>query len=112
MDKSTTNRLARFCVEQSQAFNTGDWFDLNAVDEKVIVLAARYLSMTSWYGHEEDLSEIVEHMQISGEPPESTTLCNEAQALEFDLSYFSAVVRGGIARNCQANAVGGHGRLH
>ena len=112
MDKSTTNRLARFCVEQSQAFNTGDWFGLHAVDEKAVALAARYLSMTSWYGHEEDLSEIAENMQIGGESPESTTLCREAQALEFDLSYFSAVVRGGIARCCQAPAVERQGCLH
>ncbi len=99
-------------MEQSKAFNSGDWLDLIAIDGEVIALAARYLSMTSWYGHEEDLNKIAEQMQIGGDQQGSSTLCHETQALEFDLSYFSAAVRGGIARSWLAYFPEEQGQLH
>ena len=64
MGMLTTEALARFCIEQSLSFDAHDWLLLTEFDEKKVGLAAKYLSMTSWYGHEEDLEAIAGYAHI------------------------------------------------
>ncbi len=97
MDRHVTNVLARFCVAQSHHFDAGDWLLLHDMDIKAVALAARYLSMTSWYGHEDELESIAD--RIHAFEGDSAGLYQESQQLEFDLSYFSSAVRFGIHRH-------------
>ena len=97
MDKPMIQVLARFCVDQSEHFNARDWLRLDGVDASVVGLAAKYLSMTSWYGHEDDLVEIAERLHDFDDG--SAALYRESRMLDFDLPYFSSAVRFGIARS-------------
>ncbi len=97
MNKQTTDTLARFCIAQSDTFNPNDWFYLNDIDEKAVALAAKYLSMTSWYGHEDSLEKIAEKMHPFIQ--NSTGLHIESRLIDFDLPYFSSIVRMGIAKS-------------
>lgn len=96
MDRRTTDALAKFCIEQHGCFSPHDWLFLDDIDEKAVALAAKYLSMTSWYGREDALEEIAE--RIHAFEGNSTGLYRESRLLDFDLPYFSSAVRAGIAR--------------
>lgn len=96
MDKNTINALAQFCVEQRNAFNPLDWYKFSEIDNKAVALAAKYLSMTSWYGHEDALEKIAEDICPFAE--NSSWLHIESRLSDFDLPYFSSVVRFGITR--------------
>lgn len=96
MDRRTTDALAKFCIDQHCCFNSHDWLFLDDIDKKAVALAAKYLSMTSWFGHEDALEEIAE--RIHAFERNSTGLYRESRLLDFDLPYFSSAVRAGIAR--------------
>jgi hypothetical protein len=91
-----TESLAQFCIAQSDKFNPDDWDVQFAMNRKALALAAKYLSMTSWYGHEVELELIVAATQVVGES--SLGLYRESQVIGFDLPYFSYTVRAGIAQ--------------
>jgi hypothetical protein len=91
-----TDSLVQFCIAQSDEFNPDDWDVQFAMNQKALALAAKYLSMTSWYGHEEELERIVAATQDVVES--SFGLHRESQAIGFDLPYFSYMVRFGIAQ--------------
>lgn len=103
MDRRTTDMLAKFCIDQSCCFNSLDWLLFDGIDPKAVALAAKYLSMTSWYGHEEALAAVVERIHALDD--DSAGLYRESRLLDFDLPYFSSVVRLGIAR-ARGNLVG------
>lgn len=95
MEKCDTELLAQFCITQRNAFDANDWHLRFDADGAALALAAKYLSMTSWYGHEDELEQIVAR---TGAPAENSVgLYRESQVAAFDLPYFSAKVRGGIA---------------
>lgn len=96
MGMLTTEALARFCIEQSLSFDAHDWLLLTEFDEKKVGLAAKYLSMTSWYGHEEDLEAIAGYAHIFDSS--SAGLGYEQLPLEFDLLQFATAVRMGVTR--------------
>jgi hypothetical protein len=95
MDRQATESLARFCIEQRNALDPDDWYQRSETDGKVVALAAKFLSMTSWYGHDDELVEIATkiHPALDG----SSSLYCEAQAMAFDWPHFSTTVRIGIA---------------
>lgn len=97
MNRKTMDSLANFCIAQRNAFAAEAWLARAEANREEVGLAATYLSMTSWYGYEEELEEIARRNHFSVESP---GLHREAQSIAFDLPYFSAKVRGGIAR-CQ-----------
>ena len=96
MDKLTTESLAQFCIAQSNAFDLDDWHARFAIDPKAVALVASYLSMTSWYGHDEELEQIVAATHAA--TGDSHTLQRESRAIGFDLPHFSYTVRIGITR--------------
>ena len=92
---ASTESLTQFCIAQRDAFNRDDWYARFNIDSKAIALVARYLSMTSWYGHEEELERIA----VATDACEiSCGLHRESWAMGFDLPHFSYTVRRGIAR--------------
>lgn len=102
MDRGMTDSLAHFCAVQRNNFEAEDWLALDGIYRDALGLAAKYLSMTSWYGHAEELEEIARRNHFSDR---STGLHRESQALRFDLPYFSAKVRLDVAR-CQPDTPG------
>lgn len=96
MDRHTTSALAKFCVDQCNTFNFRDWLLLQGIDDKAVALAARYLSMTSWYGHEDELEEIA--TRIHAFEQNTSVLYDESRQIDFDLPYFSVMVRYGVLR--------------
>lgn len=96
MDRHATELLAQFCIAQRIAFDAHDWIKRMAVDGDAVALAAKYLSMTSWYGHEFELEEIAAGTRLFVD--NSSGLHRESKAADFDLPYFSAKVRLGIAQ--------------
>lgn len=90
---SITESLAQFCIAQSDAFNRDDWYARFNIDGKAVALAAKYLSRTSWYGHEEELEQIAIAMDAFDN---SYGLHRESRAIGFDLAHFSYTVRRGL----------------
>lgn len=95
MDELAFDSLAQFCADQFSQFEAAAWMDRSSIDGKVHAVVAKYLSMTSWYGHEVELERIAANTD--------STLANiagfhrEAQAIGLDLGSFSAMVRRRIA---------------
>jgi hypothetical protein len=87
--------LAQFCIAQSDAFSRDDWYARFNIEGDAVALAARYLSMTSWYGHEEELEQIAVTTDVL---ESSNGLHRESRAIGFDLAHFSYTVRSGIAQ--------------
>lgn len=94
MHKRATESLAEFCIAQRNAFDPVDWYMRFGIDREAVPLAAKYLSMTSWYGHQEDLDRIASSMHCFVE--NSRGLYHQSKAIGFDLSIFSARVRAGV----------------
>ena len=63
MDRQSLKALAEFCVEQHEAFNAPAWTDRNGVDASNLAGAAEYLSLTSWYGHEDALASVASKLR-------------------------------------------------
>lgn len=95
MDRQTTDSLAQFCASQHTDFAAADWQVWSDIDEDAVALAAKYLSMTSWYGHGEELEEIAMKNHFS---EKGSGLHRESQAISFDLPYFSVKVRVSVVR--------------
>jgi len=94
MNISATQSLVQFCIAQRNAFDADAWHAQSNIDPKAVGLAAKYLSMTSWYGHEEELAHIA--VALQGRAESSLGLYRESQEIGFDLPYFSVRVRIGI----------------
>ena len=95
MDRRAIELLAQFCMAQRNNFDPHDWYVRFDIDGPAVALAAKYLSMTSWYGHEEELEQIVAGTHLFAE--NSAGLHQESKTVGFDLPYFSAKLRLGIA---------------
>jgi hypothetical protein len=95
MDKTLIQTLAMFCADQHEAFQAGAWLarhtGSSVVDRVAIAVVAKYLSMTSWYGHAVELEAIAAELH----PPLKTAggFDRVAQACEFDPGRFSVALR-------------------
>ncbi len=95
MDEPAIEDLAQFCADQFSPFDSAAWLIRSGVDGKATAVAAKYLSMTSWYGHEEELERIASRSDaciksISG-------FHKEAKAIGLNLTSLSTSVRRKIA---------------
>ncbi len=88
--------LVQFCIDQRNAFDAAAWLAKFEELGEPVALAAKYLSMTSWYGHEAELDQISATTRVFAD--NSNGLHMESQAMEFDLHTFSIRVRLGLAR--------------
>jgi len=95
MDEPTFDSLAQFCADQFNQFEAEAWLDRSSADGKVRAVVAKYLSMTSWYGHEAELERIAAHTDSA--LANMAGFHREAQAIGLDLGSFSALVRRRIA---------------
>jgi len=87
--------LARFCAEQRQQFVAHAWLTSADTDKRTLAVVAKYLSMTSWYGHEDELLNIAAEIHPAVSDDEGFNV--ESQAIGFDLTHFSSKVRYSIA---------------
>lgn len=110
MDRRATELLAQFCIAQRNHFDPHEWYVRFELDGAAVALAAKYLSMTSWYGHEDALEQIVAGTHLFAE--NSAGLHQESQAVGFDLPYFSAKVRLGLAAAMQPRVAPRRERRH
>lgn len=108
MDRRAMELLAQFCITQHKTFFPHDWYRRFESDGPAVALAAKYLSMTSWYGHETELEEIAAGTHVFAE--KSAGLNQESEAIDFDLPYFSAKVRLGLASAMQSRPARRHDR--
>ena len=95
MNQQESVALAQFCADQYFAFDSRAWARRSLYDRNASTVAAMYLSMTSWYGHEGELERIAagaRALHASGEEFRRT-----AQASDFDPGLFSSMVRAEIA---------------
>lgn len=103
MQRHIFKNLAQFCVEQYSSFDPRAWLGEGLFDGRLVADAAKYLSMTSWYGHADELEKIavvaIERIGASTEEliNVSADLQMELNDIGLDLVYFSAMVRYGIA---------------
>ena len=95
MDILGTDSLVLFCIRQRFAFDTGAWRRRSAADGKVIALTAKYLSMTSWFGREDELERIA--LELDAVVVGTSEFQRNVRAIGLDLGYISARVRFGIA---------------
>jgi hypothetical protein len=95
MNQPALDSLARFCADQRQSFESNAWLNCSDADRRTIAIVAKYLSMTSWYGHEDELVNIA--AEIDPEVSNDFGFDGEAKAIGFDLMHFSTTVRYRIA---------------
>ena len=91
MNEQESAALAQFCADQYFAFDAHAWHKRSLYDHHASTVAAMYLSMTSWYGHEDELERIASDSRVlhtSGE-----AFRRVAQASTFDPEQFSKRVR-------------------
>ncbi|MDD5248331.1 MAG: hypothetical protein PHY45_05070 [Rhodocyclaceae bacterium] len=99
--KRAIESLVQFCIAQRNAFDIAAWFAKFEDEGEAVALAAKYLSMTSWYGHEAELEQVAAATHVFAD--NSNGLHLESQAVGFDLNYFSTRVRIGIAQAGQVS---------
>ena len=95
MDQQESEALAQFCADQHYAFDARAWQRRSQYDRNASTVAAMYLSMTDWYGHEDELERVAARafaQHVNGEAFQRT-----AQASTFDHTRFAAMVRSEIA---------------
>jgi hypothetical protein len=95
MDAHAYDSIAQFCVEQYGKFDAQAWKRRGVADRKLVAIAAKYLSMTSWFGHEDQLERII--AEIDASLASSAEFNRELDSIGFDLVLFSSAVRCGIA---------------
>ncbi len=88
--------LVQFCIGQRCAFDAAAWLEKFEELGEPVALAAKYLSMTSWYGHEGELERVAASTHAFAD--NSNGLHVESQALGFDLHSFSVKLRLGLAQ--------------
>ena len=95
MDERTFQSLTQFCADQFSVFDACAWGETCVIDRRAIAVTAKYLSMTSWYGHEEEL----ECISVGVDAPilSASQLHRETQAIGLDLKTLSAKLRHKIA---------------
>ena len=95
MDDRAFQSLAQFCTDQFVAFEANAWIGSSLIDRNTIAVTAKYLSLTSWYGHEDELERIA----VGTYAPILTVsqLHRETQAVGLDLTRLSARLRHKIA---------------
>ena len=95
MNTQAYESIAQFCVEQYSRFDPQAWKRRSIADRKLVAVAAKYLSMTSWFGHEDQLEEIV--ADIDAALADDREFNRELGSIGLDLALFSASIRCGIA---------------
>lgn len=95
MSRQESESLAQFCAEQYYAFDASKWLQRSIEDGNASAVAAMYLAMTSWYGHEDQLERIASDARAIS--PDGGHFQRAAQLSGFDLAGFSVAVRYAIA---------------
>ena len=95
MNSQAYESIAQFCVEQHGRFDPYAWKRRSVADRKLVAVTAKYLSMTSWFGHEDHLERIA--VDIDAGLADDREFNKELGSIGLDLALFSASVRGGIA---------------
>ena len=91
MDRQSLRALAKFCVEQHETFTASAWTDRSGVDGSNLLGAAEYLSLTSWYGHEDALASVASKLRAGLAGRAASNVVDSAS--EIQLSDFSAMTR-------------------
>ncbi len=95
MHTQSLDSIAHFCIDQYSAFDANAWIRRGTADAKLVAVAAKYLSMTSWFGNKAALERIA--TQIDADMASSTKFNRELRAIGLDhLAFFSETVRCGI----------------
>lgn len=93
MKRQELNALTSFCAAQRDHFLMDDWTarKAEALDDRVLAFMAKYLSMTSWFGHEDELASVAEAIYpgISAEDAFARLQCE----LDLDLADMSTTLR-------------------
>jgi hypothetical protein len=95
MNHEEAKALAQFCADQFYDFDAHAWKRRSRYDHHASTVAALYLSMTTWYGHEEELERIAADARALHETGDEFR--RTAQASSFDAAQFSAMVRSEIS---------------
>ena len=99
MNTQAYESIAQFCVEQHGSFDPHAWKRRSVADRKLVAVTAKYLSMTSWFGHEDHLERIA--VDIDAGLADDMEFNRELGSIGLDLALFSASVRCGIAARKQ-----------
>lgn len=102
MNQQESEALAQFCADQYYAFDARAWHRRSQYDRNASTVAAMYLSMTSWYGHEDELERVAAQALAPHASGEDFSV--SAQGNSFDSARFSAMVRSEIAARQGVNA--------
>ena len=95
MNEQESIALAQFCADQYYAFDARAWLRRSKYDRNASAVAAMYLSMTAWYGHEDALARIAADALALNSGSEE--FHRSAQAGAFKPEIFAKMVRSEIA---------------
>jgi hypothetical protein len=102
MNPEESRALAQFCADQYYAFDPRAWQRRSRYDHHASSMAAMVLSMTDWYGHEDELERIAAE---AGDTSGASEAFRRAEQDRFDADQFSAMVRSEIAQRRSAAPV-------
>ena len=91
MDKHDLELLTEFCTEQRWNFDPKAWQLAQRIDSRLLAVTARYLSLTSWYGHEQEL-EVIGEALLPG-VSNKRRFDGVLEELSVDIPYLSATIR-------------------
>ena len=95
MHPEESRALAQFCADQYFAFDARAWKRRSQYDHHASTIAALYLAMTTWYGHEAELERIAAD---AGALNAGSDALRRPQQGSFDADQFAAMVRSEISR--------------
>jgi hypothetical protein len=95
MNLEESRALAQFCADQYFAFDARAWKRRSQYDHHASTIAALYLAMSTWYGHETELERIAADAGALNAGGEALRRPDQGS---FDADQFSAMVRAEIAR--------------
>ena len=91
MKRDNFEYLVKFCATQYQVFDALSWVQSPLVDAKLLAVAARFLSMTYWFGHDEVLCQVARTLDPSVIEPNN--FVKEASAIGFEFGRFSSALK-------------------
>lgn len=62
MNRANEQELLDFCARQKESFSSKQWQDFSLVKKNELAAAALFLAGSDWYGHRNELLDLVDHL--------------------------------------------------
>jgi hypothetical protein len=91
MTRNEFDVLIKFCAEQHNSFNESSWISVPNVNRELLAVSAKFLSVSHWFGHEDELTKLAE--KIDGNMISMDYFTKQAVLLGFEFGKFSSSLK-------------------